>query len=259
LNALRKRHGLAPLNDLRELYTAGDFCAYLDIPELLPLPHMPEGHFYLGPLAWRPRGQPLMDLGRPKAGRPLAYVSMGSSGDESLLPQVAQALTELGFDAVYSGVDPDAVARWAEGGLESASSRRAARLVDPDQVLPGATLTICHAGSGTVYQSLAWGVPLLCLPDNPDQGLIAQAVEASGAGISLHPDRVSLDRLKRILTQHFLEGNALRERARGLSRSLAMWDTRGRWVNWLGSFFGTAGSWRGNSLPSREAVPVPTW
>jgi UDP:flavonoid glycosyltransferase YjiC (YdhE family) len=53
-------------------------------------------------------------------------------------------------------------------------------------VLPGAAVTVTHAGHGTVAASLAHAVPLVALP-NPmaDQPFLAATIQALGAGLAL--------------------------------------------------------------------------
>jgi UDP:flavonoid glycosyltransferase YjiC (YdhE family) len=55
------------------------------------------------------------------------------------------------------------------------------------ELLPRASLVIGHGGHSTTFRALAHGVPLLVMPMHPllDQPLVARAVTASGAGVTL--------------------------------------------------------------------------
>ena len=98
-----RRFGLPAEPDFRRYYTAGDWCAYMDLAELFPIEKIPDNHFYLGPVAWHPEG---LSSFTPSSGKKLAYVSLGSSGDRQLLPRIlgvllisdppAQSITEIG-------------------------------------------------------------------------------------------------------------------------------------------------------------------
>ena len=68
------------------------------------------------------------------------------------------------------------------------------QLIDANQILPKCELTICHGGSGTVYQSLSYGIPVLCFPTNPDQCLVSYAVTKQKLGrfIMTHKPSVKL-------------------------------------------------------------------
>ncbi|MEE1841168.1 glycosyltransferase [Streptomyces sp. NPDC007076] len=54
-------------------------------------------------------------------------------------------------------------------------------------VLRGASLVVCHGGSGTVYGALAAGVPLVCVPLFADQPENADLVTGAGAGMAVPP------------------------------------------------------------------------
>lgn len=232
LNRVRKRVGLPTLNDFRRHYTAGTWCAYLDLPELFPMDAPPEGHFFLGPLAWRPRNLPQPRLGELGRKRPLAYVTMGSTGDARTLPNILRALLELGFDIALSGVDDthfDVLRRQ----LPELSGRCFhAALFDPRRVLRRARVTVCHGGSGTVQQSLQAGVPVLCLTVNPDQLLVSRAVTQKGAGAVLTADRVTVKRMRAALAPFLVHGGYA-ESARRLARAFNRRDVRREWLNFL--------------------------
>lgn len=231
-NRLRQRYGLPAVTDFREHYTSGNWCAYLDLPELVPVPSLLRSHFYLGPVVWQPRQAAPLALGSLGTRRPLAYVSMGSSGDNALLPDVLRALADLDFDCAVSGVGTDEEAR-LHRALPCLRNRALfRRLLDPRAVLVRAVVTVCHGGSGTVYQSLAAGVPVLCLPSNPDQGLVAAAVAAQGAGRTVAPGGATPRRLARALAK-LLDDPGPVAAARRLARSLHRHDTRARWLAFL--------------------------
>src|SRR5205823_2528770 len=104
LDAVRVQRGLSSLPDFREHYCAGDWCAYLDLPQLVDLPWIPAGHFYLGPLAWAPAGGAAPALGSLPKNQPLAYVTMGSSGDGGALQEILGGLLDAGCCVAVSGV-----------------------------------------------------------------------------------------------------------------------------------------------------------
>lgn len=219
LDAVRKAHGLRARRDFRLHYTAGAHCAYLDLPAFATPRRLPRGHFYLGPLYWAPRGAPASEV---ETNRPLAYVSMGSSGDEGLLPAVLKALDAQGFDAAVTGVCKLRA---------QAPNARFLGTVDPSAVLARAALCVCHAGHGTVYQSLAAGVPVLCLPSNPDQGLVARCVVRCAAGARLDADACTPARTLAAVTE--ASSQRCRDAARGLGDAIRRWDTRAHWIEWL--------------------------
>ncbi len=53
------------------------------------------------------------------------------------------------------------------------------------QVMPQASLVVCHGGHGTVARALAAGVPVLCCPHVGDMAENAARVAWAGAGLML--------------------------------------------------------------------------
>ncbi|MFH1022569.1 MAG: nucleotide disphospho-sugar-binding domain-containing protein [Planctomycetota bacterium] len=255
LNDLRKFHGLPAFNDFREHYAAGDFTAYLDLPVLFPslvgrvlesrslrvsestTQEFPDSQtlrpsdsqtssFFLGPVPWWPAHAPETDLGNLGETRPLAYVSMGSSGSSKRLAGILTQVMDVGYDVAVSGIsagEGDALRR-AVPALRGRAVL--AEFLNPSAVLDRATVVICHGGSGTIYQAIEKGAPVLALPENADQAMAARAVEKAGAG--------------RIVTMTTL-GDALRDAVAGrwknaalrLATAIETHDTRGRWLRFL--------------------------
>jgi UDP:flavonoid glycosyltransferase YjiC (YdhE family) len=97
------------------------------------------------------------------------------------------------------------------------------------------TLVICHGGSGTVFGSLAAGVPLVIAPFFADQTTNAALVEASGAGVALISGSGSVEEnvkavmgsketLRSVVTK-VLETPTFREAAQLIARELLGADT----------------------------------
>jgi len=251
LDALRRSLGLETFKDFREHYSSGDWCAYLDLPQLFaagggqlavddesrpvtcslpPTAHspLPSGHFFLGPVIWQPRGLPEPDLGDLGLERPLAYVSTGSSGSAKHLPRILAAVLAAGFDVAASGGDE---AVWAElrSALPALAGRAfMARFFSPGRVLERARVAICHGGSGTVYQALAAGVPVLCRPENQDQHMVTRTVVAAGGGMALELPRVGQQLAE-------LAAGRCRLEAGRLSAAIRRHDTRRKWIGFLAS------------------------
>jgi len=78
------------------------------------------------------------------------------------------------------------------------------RPLDMDTIGKTADVAICNAGHGTTTELLLSGVPLLLLPLNAEQTLVANNVERLGAGLSaphLHPGGMEY-KLNTLLTDH---------------------------------------------------------
>lgn len=185
LNRVRREHGLPELGDnLRRIYTDADFTLYADTPAMFPTEPLPSNHQFLGPITWSPPVPlPPWWNALPDDGRPIIYVTLGSSGSAKLTLKVIEALAELPVTVIVSmaGARPP--------------SRTAANVFTADY-LPGtdaaarSQLVVCNGGSLASYQALTAGVPVLGIASNMDQFLNMGAVQASGGGAALRADRL---------------------------------------------------------------------
>lgn len=185
LNALRRAHGLAPLPDVRYAYTDADWTLYADTPVLVPTRNLPRAHRYIGPILWSP-DVPLPEWWEQLPARPLAYVTLGSSGRAALLPTVLDALEKAGFATV--------VATAGRSEVASIPGRRYVCAYLPGEAACArADLVVCNGGSPTAYQGLSLGKPILGLCSNLDQFLSMGCVERAGAGLALRASTADAD------------------------------------------------------------------
>lgn len=189
LERLRARHRLPSLgHDLRRCYTDADLRLFANFPELFPEVRPNDTAAFIGPIAWSPSSPEPLELAAP--GRPLVYVTMGSSGDVGVVDGVVEALAHFDCDVVVSTAGR-ALAR----EIRSASTR-VFDYLPGDQVCKQASLVVCNGGSPTTNQALAHGVPVLGIASNMDQFLNMGAIARFGAGILLRADRAHHDRLR---------------------------------------------------------------
>jgi UDP:flavonoid glycosyltransferase YjiC (YdhE family) len=211
LNRVRKQFGLPSLgSDLRRVYTDADFVLYADLPELFPLNGLPANHRFIGPTLWEP-ATPFPAAWQTLTGdRRLVYVTMGSSGNPALLPSIISALSALSVTAMV-----------ATAGL--AHLRESAPNVLVADMLPGieaarrSALVVCNGGSLACYQALSAGVPVIGIASNLDQFLNMQALERTGAGLTLRADRFN-GRLLQDAADRILRDEAFRDRAQQVKR-----------------------------------------
>lgn len=175
-------HGLPSLGkDIRRVFTEADVALYADLPELFPdLPETPRRRF-LGPLVWEPPVEPPDWWERLPEDKPIAYLTLGSSGDARLLTDITGWLTGMGYAVM--------LATAGQGELHGDDET-----VFAADYLPGfaacerADLVVCNGGSATVTQALLRGRPVLGICSNMDQFLNMRAVQARGAGLRLRAD-----------------------------------------------------------------------
>jgi UDP:flavonoid glycosyltransferase YjiC (YdhE family) len=120
--------------------------------------------------------------------RPLIYATLGSVAGtrtiataayrtviEAVGPLPARVLLTIGRDT-----DPSSLGPLPE-------NLHVEPWVPQHDVLPHATLVVCHGGSGTAFGALAVGVPLVILPLFADQPVNARLVSDAGAGVTVSP------------------------------------------------------------------------
>lgn len=225
LNLVRRSYGLPPLGDLRHVYTHGDFTLCTDIPKLVPTANLPPNHHYIGPVIWSPEIElPAWWANLPQD-RPCVYVTLGSSGQVSLLPDVISALSGL----------PIIVLVATAGRLNLNSIPSNVMVAD---YLPGAeaarrsALVVCSGGSATAYQALAEGVPVLGLASNMDQHLTMSAIERCGAGILMRAGLAKEHSIRRN-AERLLGNEGSRAAARSLAQGFADYDAPTKFCTFL--------------------------
>ncbi|MFT7774354.1 glycosyltransferase [Roseateles sp.] len=186
MNQLRKRYKLPTLgNNLRRAYTDADHRLIPDLASLYPVGGPSSTHTYIGPLSWSPALR-TPDWWDAPAGKEMGgvYVTLGSSGNTSLLPLILEALKDLPVLVLVSTAG-------APAPSNAPANARLASYLPGDAAAQRSRLMISNGGSLSTQQALAAGIPTLGIASNMDQFLNMAPVEAAGAGITLRADRLS--------------------------------------------------------------------
>lgn len=223
VNGLRKKHGLSPIGDLRDVMTWGDLVLYPDTPELAPTRDAPSTHHYLGPVLWSaPVELPVWwDELRPD--RPTVYVTLGSSGSVNAWPELARGLAGLPVNVMVA-----TAGRIPKSQLPP--SFYAVELIPGAEAVGRADLVITNGGSGSSYQALADATPVIGVASNLDQHLAMEAVVNAGAGSLLRAGNLT-EHDVRVAVTRMLDSEAHADAARRVSARMASWDAHGRFVN----------------------------
>jgi len=217
LNQVRKRNGLGSLGwDLRRIYTDADHVLYADIPELIPTFDLPANHHQIGAINWSPKVPlPAWWEALPED-RPIIYVTLGSSGQASLLPDVLQALAHLPVSVIAAtagrvNLDECPANAWVADYLpgEAAAAR--------------SDLVICNGGSPTTMQALTAGVPVLGLPSNLDQYLNMSYLQQAGVGTVVRAGQASASVVEQAV-RGMLNQESWRTQAVRLARQFAVYQ-----------------------------------
>lgn len=121
--------------------------------------------------------------------RPLVYLTLGTVFNKrrAVFEAAIAALRTLPVEALVTvgrDIEPASFGPQPE-------TIRVAQYVPQLQVLGRCSLVITHAGAGTMLGALAFGVPLLLLPQGADQLFNASRCCAAGAALMLRPEEVS--------------------------------------------------------------------
>jgi UDP:flavonoid glycosyltransferase YjiC (YdhE family) len=173
----------------------------------------PAGVHVTGPMQFE---LPYPNIELPEGDQPLVLVAPSTAQDPELrlVRTALEALAEepVRVVATTNRLDPAPVP----------AAPRNAVVVDwlsYSQVMPRASLVICHGGHGTVARALAAGVPVLCCPHVGDMAENAARVAWAGAGLML-PWRLLGTGALRVAARRILGDRAFARRA----AELAAWS-----------------------------------
>lgn len=213
MNSVRRQYGLPRLGDLRHVYTHGDYVLYADVPELAPTASLPANHEYIGPIVWSPSIPKPDWWARLPLDRPIVYVTLGTSGQTNVIPEVLAQLGALPVTVLFAGA--------GRMSLEKLPSNVfSADYLPGDKAARLARLVICNGGSATAYQALSQGAPVLGIPSNMDQHLTMDAIRAGGAGLVIRSDMFSRDRF-RTATRRILADESFSKEANKIASHFA--------------------------------------
>lgn len=232
LNQTRKFFGLKKKQDFRELYTDGSFTAYMDLPNFISINKLPKKHFFIGPIIWGPE---INKRNFSLSEKNNVYITMGSTGSNTSLLNIIESVLKNNLNIILSGVSVLEKETLLKNYPELNGRSIIESLIKTDEILPFCKLTICHGGSGTVYQSIASGVPVLCFPKNPDQGLVSLAVAQKNIGRFLSSKSVSKKAIDAVLNE-CLTNEVISLNAKNMQKDLSQWDTKKHWLQFLNRF-----------------------
>lgn len=225
INSVRKKYGLAPIGSLLEVLTYGDHVLYPDVPGITPTEQLPTNHHYLGPVIWSPEVTLPDWWSELEPNRPTIYVTLGSSGDTSVLPQVMQVLGDVPATVLLTSAGRD-----LPGPIPP--NTRVAPFLPGHLAARRSALVVCNGGSTTGYQALQEGVPVVGVASNFDQYLATQAIEAVGAGALVRAGLISVESVRGAVTSVFGSVSHF-EAAKRVQAEFAQYDCHARFGAFL--------------------------
>ncbi len=203
--------GLAKLAQITQLPRALEF----DI-EPLP-PHL----YYTGPFVDGAQ-RPAVDFAWDRLdGRPLVFASLGTLQNRAqvIFRMIAEACASLPVQLVISlggGLEPEQLGPLSGDPLVVSYAPQL-------EIVKQAAVVITHAGINTVLESLAEGVPLVCMPLGNDQPGVASRVAMHGAGVVVPARKANAKRLHDAV-RIVLEDASYRTAARKLQAAILQID-----------------------------------
>ncbi len=185
ISQVLQTYGLQAVEDAREML-CGERTFLWDFPEFMPLPRMP-GRYHVGPLGWKdwPDQSHLADIEKYlRQDGPLAIVAFGTC--VSSLPaarRIVCILVRLGFQVILAAGGQPELLQTADWGPHV----QVCAFAPMSDLLPKASLLVCHGGQMTLFDALIHGVPTVVMPFQPEQAHNGVCMERLGCGRRLLP------------------------------------------------------------------------
>ena len=218
LNRLRRELGLKRLYSYE--HEEGDLSFLADVPEFNPVRRLRPHARFIGPLTWHNNLPPPACLDKLEQDRKTVYFSLGSEGLEELVEHFG-VLTGKGLQIVVATGKTEHVL-----GQQPTPNVFFEEYVNTDRLLPGCDVICCHGGNGTLYQALAFGLPIVAVATHAEQYYGARRIQQLGLGRALTLKRVKREGINILLETvlDVLEGPGYRSRAQAFSQNLRGWD-----------------------------------
>jgi hypothetical protein len=163
------------------------------------------------------RPAPLPSQETKRSSPPLVYVTLGTvfSNLEVFRTVISGLGTENIEVVVTVGPDLDP----ADIGPVPANIR-VERFIPQADLLPGCSVVVHHGGSGTMFGSLAHGIPQVVVPQGADNFINGDLLQRAGAAKVLLPGEATTERVKNAVGS-VLEESSFAESARSLAEEIA--------------------------------------
>jgi MGT family glycosyltransferase len=249
VNEQRRLWGLKPYNHSTDALSKLAQIAQLPAALEFDVDDHPAILHYTGPFV-DPEQRPSVDFDWTRLdGRPLVYASLGTlqNGSQDIFRVIADACAALPVQLVISlggGLDPEQLSVLSGDPL-------VVKYAPQLELVKRAAVVITHAGLNTTLESLAEGVPLVCIPLGNDQPGVAARVAAQGAGVVVSRRGLNAKRLRSAVNA-VLENELYGCAARNLQASMLQMDGLHRAADIVEDAFGLTRT----NTPSQYAEPL---
>jgi MGT family glycosyltransferase len=195
---LHERYGLVPLH-ITEPFITAEALNIVTLPRLFQpdADALDERYVFVGP-SISPRSDasefPLDQL----TGNPTLYVSLGTvfNANPEFFAACFDAFADSEWQVVLSvgtRTDPSTLARIPGNFLVRPH-------VPQLEVLEHTSIFVTHGGMNSVMEAIYYGVPMVVVPQQPEQAMTAARVAELGLGVTLEPGQVTADTLRDAVT-----------------------------------------------------------
>jgi UDP:flavonoid glycosyltransferase YjiC (YdhE family) len=191
LNKIRSRLGLRRLFAYE--HEEGDLTLLADIPEFNPVLRLPDHAKYIGPLTWHNSLAAPSCLTSLEPGIPTAYFSLGSEGLEELVTRLGELAAQGMQIIVATG------ATKMTGELNPPKGVFLEQYVNTDLLLPHCDIVCCHGGNGTLYQALAFGLPIVVVATHAEQYYGGKRIRQLGLGKAMTLSKLRREGIGRLV------------------------------------------------------------
>lgn len=171
--------------DLREIYTHADYTFYADIDSLIPMKPQPAHHLFIGPILWSAVVKIPEWWESLPTDKPIIFISLGSSGDNRLLPLLLEALSQMRITVFCITAKKIAISQQWDNIFM-------ADFLPVDIAVKKADIVITNGGSPMAYQCIAEKKYFIGLPSNLDQYLMMDVMDKAGYGRLIRSGKVNV-------------------------------------------------------------------
>jgi MGT family glycosyltransferase len=208
-----------PLAEIFSLFSHAEQLNIIFIPkEFQPAAEsFDDRYLFVGPSILPRYEAPNFPLDQLDSARPLLYISLGSifTNQPEFYQQCFAAFADQPWQVVLSiGKYIDRAALGPIPGTFLLSA-----YVPQLDILPRTRLFVTHAGTNSVMESMYFGVPMVLIPQQPEQHMHAQRVVDLGLGVMLDKGNLTASTLREAV-EGVAQDRACRERAQRMQQSV---------------------------------------
>ena len=207
INGALRNMGMDPLGAVSGIFAGLQERFLCTFPELDHYPHR-QGAHYRGALFTDQAGA---DLDWPDGGKYRIYAYLKAS--YPACKEILSALSKIGHSTIVYCPD---IPRDVFNSFNKRNIRISSDPIRLAGIAPRCDMAITHAGHGTLASMLLQGIPLLLLPTQLEQFLVASRVAALGAALIATPDAKSMN--YPALLDRLLTDSSFRHAAEGFQR-----------------------------------------